>query len=301
MRKVIWLVAAVLAIAPIVKAADIGLVLWYIYEEDADWKAAGAVQDQSSMANNGLLEDAWGNGMPTYAPSTPGHGSAMVFGYGDYQGMGWNDIAVAKSDSLAHVGTMFSMGGWIRVDSVDGYLNYSDYPKMISCPNYELTMQATGDPASYFWPWAQEDNPWGTAGSWDMTLANSGSYQGSWMHMIVSYDGTTFTQYINGTAVFSATDFAHQFDDTVWDQEDVYWTNSNLKIAAGLAGYPGDGGWLIGALDDTAIWGNAYLDADGVAALYNGTANPLTVQTIPEPATLLLIGLGFALVRRKKA
>jgi hypothetical protein len=302
MRKAIWLIVAVLLIAPALKAADNGLVLWYNYEENADWKTAGAVQDQSSMANNGLLEDAWGNGMPTYAPSTPGHGSAMVFGYGNYEGMGWNNITVAKSDSLAHVGTMFSMGGWIRVDTVDGYDTYSDYPKMISSPNYELTMHATGDPASYFWPYAQDDNPWGTDGSWDMTMADTGSYQGNWMHMIVTYDGSTFKQYINGSLAFTATDFAHQFDDTVWDDPEVFWTNADLKIGAMIGGgYPTAGGWLMGALDDTAIWGNAYLDAAGVQALYNGTANPLTVGTVPEPATLLLIGLGFALVRRKKA
>jgi hypothetical protein len=296
MRNTIWLVLAVLSIAPVVQAADNGLVLWYNYEE-----GSGTVMDQSTKGNNGTVEEGWsGYGLPTYVASHDSS-NAMEFGYGNWETFGWNNITVPKSTSLANVGTKFSMGGWIRVDDVVGYSNYSRYPKIFSCPNYELTMHATGDPASYFWPWAQEANPYGTPGSWDMGLANTNGYQGNWMHMIVSYDGTTFTQYINGASVFTATGFAHQFNDTVWDDPLAFWTDAPLKIGAGLSGYAGDGGWLRGALDDTAIWGNAYLDAAGVAALYNGTATPLTVGTIPEPATMLLIGLGFAMVRRKKA
>jgi hypothetical protein len=295
MKNIIWLVLAVLSIAPVVKAADNGLVLWYNYEE----QTVGSVQDQSTKANNGAVEEGWsGYGLPTYTTSHDGS-QAMLFGNGD--GSGWNNITVPKSTSLAHVGTMFSMGGWIRVDTTQGWGAYSEYPKMISSPNYELTMHSSGDSASYFWPYGQDANPWGTPGSWDMTMANTASYQGSWMHVIVTYDGTTFTQYINGAAVFSATGFAHQFNDTVWDDTTAYWTDAPLKIGAMLGGgYPADSGWLAGALDDTAIWGNAYLDAAGVAALYNGTATPLTVATIPEPATMLLMGLGLTLVRRKQ-
>jgi len=225
-----------------------------------------------------------------------GHGNAMLFGNGD--GSTWNDIAVPKSTSLSNFGTAFSMGGWIRVDNVDAW--GTAYPKMISTPNYEFTMHATGDPASYFWPYGQEANPWGTPGSWDMTLGNTGPSQGSWMHTIVTYDGTTFTQYINGASVFTATGFAHQFDNTVWDN---MFIDSPLKIGAVLSAYPNSSGWLAGALDDTAIWGNAYVTAAGVAGLYNGTYTPATAPTVvvPEPTTMLLIGLGFALIRRKQA
>jgi hypothetical protein len=302
MRNTIWLVLAVLAIAPVVRAADNGLVLWYNYEEGT----VGTVVDQSTKGNNGTVEEGWsGYGLPTYVTSHDSS-NAMQFGYGNWETMGWNNVAVPKSTSLANVGTMWSMGGWIRVDSTDAYDSYYQYPKMLSCPNYELTMHATGDPASYFWPYEQDADhgnpPWGQPGSWDMTMGNTGPGLGSWMHVMVTYDGATFKQYINGSLAFSATGFAHQFDNTIWDDPYAAWTNEPLRIGAMLGGgYPGSGGWLRGALDDTAIWGNAYLDAAGVEALYNGTATPLTVDTIPEPATMLLIGLGFALIRRKQA
>jgi hypothetical protein len=290
MRKKIWLVLAVLSIAAVAQAADNGLVMWFNYEE-----GSGTVLDQSTQGNNGTVEEGWsGYGLPTYTAGPAGHGNAMLFGGGD--GSTWNNIAVPKSASLSNLGTKFAMGGWIRVDTVSGW--GATYPKILSCPNYEITMHAGSDPASYFWPYGQEGNPWGTPGSWDMSMANSAPYQGSWMHMIVSYDGTTFTQYINGAAVFTATGFAHQFDNTVWDN---MFIDSPLKIGAQLSAYPTDNGWLAGALDDTAIWGNAYLDATGVAALYSGAATPMTVDSIPEPATVMLIGLGFALIRRKQA
>jgi hypothetical protein len=292
MRNTIWLVLAVLSIAPVVQAADNGLVLWYNYQENADQQAAGVVVDQSSKANNGAVEAPWG-GLPTYTAGHAAGSSAMLFGNDD--GSTWNNITVPKSTSLANVGTAFSMGGWIRVDSVTGYAGtWNNYPKMISSPNYELTMNAPGDNASYFWPYVSN--------SWDMTMADVGSLQGNWMHVIVTYDGTTFTEYINGAAAFTATGFANQFDNTAWDN--YYDPTAPLKIGAMLGGgYPDVSGWLAGALDDTAIWGNAYLTAAGVEGLYNGTYTPATAPTVivPEPATMLLIGLGFALVRRKKA
>ncbi len=300
MRNAILFVLAVLSIAPAVKAADNGLVLWYNYEENATQQAAGVVMDQSSRANNGAVEEGWaGYGLPTYVTSHDGS-NAMLFGNGD--GSGWNNVTVPKSTSLAHVGTAFSMGGWIKINTTAGWEAYSQYPKMISNPNYELTFEATGDPYSYFWPYAQEANPWGTAGSWDMTLADTGQYEGNWMHVIVTYDGSTFTEYINGVAAFTATGFAHQFDDTVWDN--YFDPEAAMKIGAMVGGgYPTAGGWLAGALDDTAIWGNAYLTADAVAGLYNGTYTPATAPSVlvPEPATMLLVGLGFALIRRKQA
>jgi hypothetical protein len=302
MRKTIWLLLAVLSIAPVAQAADNGLVLWYNYQENADQQAAGVVVDQSTKGNNGTVEEGWsGYGLPTYTAGHVAGSSAMLFGNGD--GSTWNNITVPKSTSLAHVGTAFSMGGWIRVDTIGGW--GETYPKMFSCPNYELTFQGAGDPASYFWPYAQEANPWGTPGSWDMTMADTGSLQGSWMHVIVTYDGTTLTEYINGASAFTAAGFAHQFDDTVWDDPVKYFNpDTPLKIGSMVgSGYPSGGGWLGGALDDTAIWGNAYLTPEGVAGLYSGIYTPATAPTVivPEPATMLLIGLGFALIRRKHA
>lgn len=59
--------------------------------------------------------------------------------------------------------------------------------------------------------------------------------------------------------------------------------------------------FVVGLMDDVAIWGNCYLDADAVAGLAAGDYTPLTAPTIvPEPATLALLALGGLLLRKKK-
>ncbi len=305
-------VLTLLVVFGLAVTAQADLRFWLNFEEGTLGEDAGVVYDQSTYGNHGQATEGWaGYGLPEYVPSQDGS-KALLFGYNDDQGTAgasWNAVGVAKSASLANIGTQWSMGGWIRVDSVAGYNGtYGNYPKIISCPSYEITLHSPGDPASYFWPWDQTP-AWPDPTSWDFTMANTNTYESSWMHMILSYDGTTFTQYINGAPVFTRTGFDHQFGSEygvgVWNEDfgngEPYWTNSPMLIGAALAGYPANTGWLIGALDDIAIWGDAYLDQCGVCALWCGQDTPLTVATVPEPVTLSLLSLGgLALLRRRK-
>jgi Concanavalin A-like lectin/glucanases superfamily len=273
--------------------AQAELVMYMNFEEDPTTQAAGYVLDQSGYANHGQVQTGWeGYSLPQYITS---HDSsqAMQFGYDDTTGEGnaWNNVAVLKSDSLKNLGTMFSMSFWVKVDETS---SWHEYPKILSCPNYEIDMHSSGDAASYFWPW---DETWN---NWDFAMANTQSYEDSWMHMAVTYDGTTFTQYINGSYAMSKDDFATQFDNGTWDL--AGFTDDVLTIGTHAYGpnNSSGNGYLCGALDDVAIWGNGYLDAAGVAELYAGTEDPGTVTLIPEPATLILLSLGGMLLRRKK-
>jgi hypothetical protein len=286
------------------------------FEEGTLGAEADTVYDQSTYGNHGQAQDPWSYGKPRYVAS---HDSsqALLFGYDSTMttaGGGWNCIGINKSVSLANLGTQWSMGGWIRVDSVEGYYDdtlgyYGRYPRMIECPSYEITMHSPSDGVSYFWPWDQ-DPAYPDASSWDFAMADTSGYEGTWMHMICSYDGTTFTQYINGVSVFTRTGFDHQFGTEygvgVWNEDfgggEPWWTDAPLLLGANLSGYPAGSGWLIGAMDDIAIWGGTgqYIDPAYIQDLYNGVYTPATVPTIPEPMTLSLLGLGGLALRRRR-
>ena len=303
MKRLIFMFAAVVMVA---NMASADLVLYLNFEEGGQAKSNGIVLDQSAYGNDGYVETGWeGYDLPQYITSHDGS-QAMQFGYNDagVEGEAWNNVAVPKTDSIAHIGQQWSMALWVKVDSTD-VGTWHEYPKVFSCPNYEIDMHSSGDPASYFWPW---DQAWE---DWDFAMAPTSSYQGSWMHMAVTFDGTTFSQYINGDLVMTKDDFTKPFDEETWDDisdgilgNDLpYWINHPLRIGTHADG-PNNGsmnGYLVGALDDVAIWGNVYLDADGVASLFDGTSNPLTVATVPEPATLLILAAGGLLLRRVRS
>lgn len=303
MKRVIFMSVIIAMVAGIANAE---LVLYLNFEETGSAKASGVVLDQSAYGNDGIVETGWdGYDLPQYITSHDGS-QAMQFGYDDagVEGNAWNNVAVAKSDSIAHIGQQWSMAFWVKVDSTD-VGTWHEYPKVFSCPNYEIDLHSSGDSASYFWPWDQSWN------DWDFAMAPTNSYEDTWMHMAVTFDGTTFSQYINGTLAMTKDDFVTAFDEETWDDisngvlgDDLpYWIDHPLRIGTQADG-PNNGsenGYLVGALDDFSIWGNAYLEADAVAGLYDGSYDALTAPTVPEPATLMILAAGGLLMRRKRA
>ncbi|MBN2210184.1 MAG: LamG domain-containing protein [Sedimentisphaerales bacterium] len=298
------LIVGILLVFVLAMNAQADLVLYMDFEQIIDYGGGiYVVPDQSGYGNHGMLEAGFpgsSTALPSQTPSVNGS-QALLFGYdGGVPGAGWNDVAVAYSSELGNVGQMWSMAFWARQDD-NGPEWSGNYPRIISCPNYEIELGAEGDPASYFWPW-MADPAWGDPASWDMTMANN-PYQ-SWFHMVLTYDGTTFIQYINGTPVFGNNQMG-PFVESTWTDPDSDWSDIDglgtpTPLRIGTQAWINQR-YLVGALDDVAIWGNCYLDADTVADLYNGVVTPLTAPCIPEPMTLSLLALGgAALLRRRK-
>jgi hypothetical protein len=236
------------------------LLLYY----DFDTPSGSVVIDLSGYDFHGIMEYGFpdsSTALPEYIESVDvDHGQALLFGYDDgVAGAGWNDINVGRDPNLAYIGQNWSMAFWGRQDD-NGPEWSGNYPRIISCPNYEIELGAEGDMYTYFWPW-EADPPWGDPASWDFTMAPSPDL-GVWFHMAVSYDGTTFRQYIDGQEEFTRTGMG-SFVESTWF--DIY-PDATLRIATQSWI---DKSYLVGALDDVAIW-NETLSPTEVLSVMSG-------------------------------
>ena len=218
--------------------------------------------------------------VPDWITGASGSGYALQFCAGTDN---YNHVAVLKSDTLTDLGQAFSFAMWIRQDSLDGSPGGgSGYARVISTPNYEIELGTAGWSYDYFWPYGTPSMQTDIGSSY----YGLGGPLGTWQHMVVTYDGTDLKKYLNGQLVPDSVKNLPGLTLTdVWS--DPSWEQNPLKL--GCQVWPNKD-WLRGALDDVAIWGNAYLDASAAADLYNGTATPANVSyvQVPEPTTALL-------------
>jgi hypothetical protein len=277
-----------------VSMAKADLRAWYTFDETSGDYA----YDSSAYGNTGLLyaETVVGqDSTPLPFTSTQPtriagvNNNALLFSspaLGNY-----NTVRIAKSDSVRYMGDAFTFAFWLRQDSrATTAGNGGGYARVISCPNYEVELGTPSWEYDYIWPY---DNA-GLQVDIGQTYYARGGSVGDWFHMAVTFDGQYLKKYLNGECVFTA-DYSGQ---NLIDDWQYGWNDAPLTI--GGQTWPNKD-FFIGAMDDVAIWGNAYLDAAQVASLYNFETTPGTVgfTEIPEPTTMLLIGIGGLLLRKR--
>lgn len=289
------LLLGLLVLVLAVSMAKADLRAWYAFDETSGDYA----YDSSAYGNTGMLVAETETGDPAvtipFTTTTPEriagvNNNALLFSSPALNN--YNTVRVAKSDSVRYMGGGFTFAFWLRQDSrATTAGGGGGYPRIISCPNYEVELGVPSWEYDYIWPY---DNP-GLQVDIGKTANSLGiAGLGDWFHMAITFDGQYLKKYLNGQETFSA-DYSGQNLIDIWQYG---WDGAYLTI--GGQTWPNKD-FFIGAMDDVAIWGNAYLDAAQVASLFNFETTPGTVgfHEIPEPATMLLIGIGGLLLRKR--
>jgi len=246
--------------------ADIteGLVAWYPLN--------GNASDASGNGKNGAI-----HGATTVADRFGNAGSALSFdGLNDYAGLPNNNPIWLPQDD-------FTVSAWVRFDRdpltnpVEFVLqfDFNYYTNQDLCIGYGIYRNPDDGRVNF-----QME----TATATNSLLSQDPMEKNSWYHIVGVRSGTTQEMYIDG-----------QLDATgICSAEPIKFFSpvNDFRVNIGVAS---DGGWttgtyyLDGMVDDVRIYNRALSSAE-VQMLYN----------IPEPATLILLGLG-AVVLRKRA
>lgn len=298
MKKLLFSMVVLMAAATLTNA---GLQAWWAFDEGTGTTCA----DSSGNGNTGTLyaNSEWGDpanpvpgvaAVPTWVAGY--NGGALSFNPVVEGTQQFGTVLAQRSDSLQHLGSAWTIAFWANQYSYSRATGGgTSWQRVISCPTMEVEM-GPGDWDNYIWPYYEG----GVAGDVDIsvgpTYAQLGGQLNNWYHIAIAYDGANLDYYVNGFLVNSQNVGAVALPEDNWGTEG--WADSPFTIGGQI--WPSQG-FFRGMLDDVAIWGNGYLDADAIAGLANGDYTPATAPftDIPEPTTMLLISLGGLLLRKR--
>lgn len=223
------------------------------------WSTSGTTLDElkasldPKVADGTLIIDLSGNdndatvvGGATYSTSED---ALVLDGSNDY---------IRTANLYTDIGNpdTFSVGVWAKPAAGGVVVQVTNTTTPETAYHYSAIefVESAGNPVPYFGLWngtgITDDN--GTALSYD-----------TWYHMVLTYDGTTFKGYINGSEVASAN---VTYDSPHDDGE----TTQYLLFGAGTTTNMGDGSFYTGGLGEARIYNKALSPAE-VLENYNTT------------------------------
>jgi hypothetical protein len=233
------------------------------------------------------------------------YGSASVTGGGLYSGGGWingqlnagvpNNGALLDASAVSGITGAFTIECWMTAGWGGGYTTAFSFSDGTTA-NYVLGTPARGNA-----PYASSVAViGGGTGLGEQQAAGRWFDTGDLLHMLVTYDGTTLTYYQNTSTDFDGFNTANGLSASIVVPGLDLSTLTQIGINGG-APWPDNS--MNGSVWDFRIYDNAF-SANQVAALYAlgaDATNADIIAVIPEPATLMLLGLGsVALLRKRK-
>lgn len=264
MRKSIVALAG--ALLMLVGGAQAGLINYYSFnsqnmvdEANIYNQNTGTTVTTASWAYSGAAST------PTYVVGTGRSYNGAPGNYALYitSGNGFSSAMVLpSSDADVALGSAFTVELWVNPNG--GYTSSTSVTFM-SATNFQITKSGYGDPGTET---AKIGAATAAVGSWPQT---------GWHHIALVSDGTNGTFYRDGVA-------------TSLGAVGSMGVNTAIKIGLETMNTTYPNGWDV-YVDDVAMW-NVALSASTIADHAQLSAGAGYGLTVPEPATLAVLGIG---------
>jgi hypothetical protein len=220
-----------------------GLPLKYNLEAPPapSWPTDGLVarwtfEDTMYDTINNIIFETGGAGYPTYSAGGK-IGKYLKAGSSPYYIASTSNSLITNNLKTAHA---YTTSNWIKIDN--GNADYSNYIGSIGADDgMHQICDNSGSASNKLAYWARNNS--GSSKLWESTFTLT---FGQWYHLVVRWDGTTTTVFVDNTSVFSANESANTMP------------GNNFTIATGY--YAG--------MDLAYFYSKALSDAE-VAQLYN--------------------------------